>query len=274
VKRKEKILDKQDKRVRNKVFKDKEKYHPKKAVAPFVPLVKKSVLPRVWPAVHLINAKLKEFAAKHDAITFFDATQTFSTKEPKGGHRLKNELISPRGHPSEFGFAMWEGQILGRLQKLIEERPAPRPAPAEEDYRGDGEEDDGDAPEESEDAPEEDEEESGGEDEGTEHVSAGKESVPPPVAEQPSRSAPSSSEVEKAGTVKAGVVNGSAKARKADVPTYSPTQSAPTYSPSGPGPTYSPTATNASTAAKTAKKKSVEKAEVVKGSAKPSKNSS
>jgi len=117
--RRKKKLDKKDKHDRNKVFKDDETYHPKKPVAPFIPLIKESVLPPVWPEVHMINEKLKEFCSKHEAITFFDATPTFATYEGSGGHLLKNELISPRGHPSELGFAVWEADIMGTLQKML-----------------------------------------------------------------------------------------------------------------------------------------------------------
>merc|ERR1712127_60302 len=64
-----------------------------------------------------------EFCSKHDGITFFDATPIFASKEGGDKHRLKGDLISPRGHPSEYGFAMWEGNIMGRLEKMIEDVP-------------------------------------------------------------------------------------------------------------------------------------------------------
>lgn len=120
--RAKKTLEKTDKRIVNKMFSDTEKYHPKKGVIPFLPIIKKSVLPPVWPAVHLINDKLREFCSKHDSITFFDATPIFASDEGRGRHHLHNELISPRGHPSDLGFAVWEGQIIGRLRKLIAEK--------------------------------------------------------------------------------------------------------------------------------------------------------
>lgn len=56
----------------------------------------------------MINDKLKEFCQKHEGITFFDATPIFSRGVGQGKHRLQNDLISPRGHPSELGFAVWE----------------------------------------------------------------------------------------------------------------------------------------------------------------------
>ena len=120
--RAKKSLEKTDKRLVNKMFSDTEKFHPKKGVIPFLPIIKKSVLPPVWPAVHLINDKLKEFCSKHDSITFFDATPIFASDEGRGRHHLHSELISPRGHPSDLGFAVWEGQIIGRLRKLIAEK--------------------------------------------------------------------------------------------------------------------------------------------------------
>lgn len=168
MKRKEKKFDKIDKKVRNKVFRDNEKYHPKKPVAPGIPFIKKRVLPPVWPSVHVINAKLKEFCSKHEGITFFDATPIFASDEGRGGHRLRNELISPRGHPSELGFAVWEGNILGRLQQLLTDRPEKKIEPANQAAMEDG-------------------------NIGEEHVSDGKESVEPPLVEQPSRSSPSGS---------------------------------------------------------------------------------
>jgi lysophospholipase L1-like esterase len=119
IERKKKKLDKEDKKIRDKVFKDDEKYHPKKSVSKFLPMIQKKVLPPVWPSVHLINDKLKQFCAKHDSITFFDATEFFASKEEGGRHHLYNELISPRGHPTELGFQRWELEIRDRLKQLI-----------------------------------------------------------------------------------------------------------------------------------------------------------
>jgi len=119
IERKKKKLDKEDKTIRDKVFKDDEKYHPKKSVSKFLPMIQKKVLPPVWPSVHLINDKLKQFCAKHDSITFFDATEFFASKEEGGRHHLYNELISPRGHPTELGFQRWELEIRDRLKQLI-----------------------------------------------------------------------------------------------------------------------------------------------------------
>merc|ERR1719253_755334 len=106
-------LNKKDKKIVKRVFKDNEKYHPKKPVAKVVPFIKKRVLPPVWPSVHLINAKLKEFCSKHDSITFFDATSIFATNEGPGGHRLKNELISPGVTPRRTGSPCGRGTSWG-----------------------------------------------------------------------------------------------------------------------------------------------------------------
>ncbi len=128
IERKKKKLDKEDKRIRDKVFKDDEKYHPKKPVSKFLPMIQKKVLPPVWPSVHLINDKLKQFCTKHDSITFFDATEFFASKEEGGRHHLYNELISPRGHPTELGFQRWELEIRDRLKQLIppeSDKPSP-----------------------------------------------------------------------------------------------------------------------------------------------------
>ena len=123
IERKKKKLDKEDKKIRDKAFKDDEKYHPKKSVSKFLPMIKKKVLPPVWPSVHLINDKLKEFCTEHDSITFFDATEFFASKEEGGRHHLYNDLISPRGHPTELGFQRWELEIRDRLQQLIPPEP-------------------------------------------------------------------------------------------------------------------------------------------------------
>jgi hypothetical protein len=175
--RAKKSLEKTDKRIANKMFSDTEKYHPKKGVIPFLPIIKKSVLPPVWPAVHLINDKLKEFCSKHDSITFFDATPIFASDEGRGRHHLHNDLISPRGHPSDLGFAVWEGQIIGRLRKLILEKdkeieakkaalPPPKDQTNDDDFHNDNEM-------------------------GIEHVSDGKIAQPPPLPmKQPPRSDP------------------------------------------------------------------------------------
>jgi len=176
--RKKKKLDREDKHNRNKVFKDEEKYHPKKPVAPFVPFLKKRVMPPVWPAVQMINQKLREFCSKHEGITFFDATPIFATNEGGGGHRLKNELISPRGHPSELGFAVWEADMMGRLQNMVTERKKKKEPVGEA-----ADEDSGDVDRDLR-LPTGD----------GEHMSAGKESVPPPAAQQPRQSSPSDGE--------------------------------------------------------------------------------
>ena len=121
IERKKKKLDKEDKRVRTKVFKDDEKYHPRKPVSKFLPMIQKKVLPPVWPSVHLINDKLKEFCTMHESIIFFDTTDIFASKEEGGRHHLYNELISPRGHPTELGFETWEQVIKSYLTHLIPE---------------------------------------------------------------------------------------------------------------------------------------------------------
>eukprot|EP00574_Skeletonema_japonicum_P000415 CAMPEP_0201739028 /NCGR_PEP_ID=MMETSP0593-20130828/45561_1 /ASSEMBLY_ACC=CAM_ASM_000672 /TAXON_ID=267983 /ORGANISM="Skeletonema japonicum, Strain CCMP2506" /LENGTH=715 /DNA_ID=CAMNT_0048233265 /DNA_START=5 /DNA_END=2152 /DNA_ORIENTATION=+ len=145
IERKKKILDKEDKRIRQKAFKDDEKFHPKKPVSKFLPMIKKKVLPPVWPSVHLINDKLKEFCTKHDSITFFDATEFFASKEEGGRHHLYNELISPRGHPTELGFQRWEGGIRYHLNHLITPEPdTPEPTSTQDtDYVDDDRVEDG-----------------------------------------------------------------------------------------------------------------------------------
>jgi len=193
--RRKKMLEHMDKRFKNKKFRDDEKYHPKKPLSPLLPVIRKHVLPPVWPSVHLINDKLKEFCSKHESITFFDATPIFASNEGGGMHQMNSDLISPRGHPSELGFAIWEGQIMGRLHKLIMEKTVKSPWPLSDHSVKELDEDE-EHPEIEELAPmtkvsiaSSDLVDGSGD--GTEHVSEGKESGPPPKVEQPSRSAPS-----------------------------------------------------------------------------------
>ncbi len=171
--RRKKALDRHDKKLRNKRFSDNEKFHPKKPLSPFVPFLKKKALPPVWPAVHLINMKIKEFADKHESVTFFDATSIFAQDVGGGRHHLDNDLISPRGHPSELGFAVWEGRIMGRLDKMFKEMTPPPPVPAV-DVDDDPDEGDND-----DDLIEDTSETDTNSMKGTEHVSVGKIAVEP-----------------------------------------------------------------------------------------------
>ena len=134
--RRKKALDKMDKKHHNvdKVFRDADKYEAKKPVVPLLPIFKKKVLPPVWPSVHVINNWLKIFCSRHESITFFDSTPIFSEEQGGGGeggksksksgtgraHRLYEDLISPRGHPTEEGFEVWETAIKERLHKMLE----------------------------------------------------------------------------------------------------------------------------------------------------------
>merc|ERR1719221_746152 len=173
--RKRKYLEARDKRLKDRKFRDNEKYRPKRPVSPLLPMIKKKVLPPVWPAVHVINAKLKEFCRNHESISFFDATQIFTRDEGRGRHSLHSELISPRGHPTEIGFAVWQGQIMHRLHKMLvivkpKERPIFNQMDEEEPEQPDIVKP---APNGS---PDIDEEKEG---EGVEHVSNGKSAEPP-----------------------------------------------------------------------------------------------
>jgi len=179
IKRAKKDLARRDKKFMNKKFSDNERFHPKKPLSPFLPMLKKKALPPVWPAVHLINEKLKEFCAKHEQVTFFDATSIFANDVGGGKHNLNSELISPRGHPSELGFAVWEGRIMGRLDNMFKEMapPPPAPSPALEV----GEEDDDEVVDKVVDPKEETKAT------GSEHVSEGKIAEEPPPKQQPPR---------------------------------------------------------------------------------------
>ena len=179
IKRAKKDLARRDKKFMNKKFSDNERFHPKKPLSPFLPMLKKKALPPVWPAVHLINEKLKEFCAKHEQVTFFDATSIFANDVGGGKHNLNSDLISPRGHPSELGFAVWEGRIMGRLDNMFKEMAPPPPAPSpalEVD-----EEDDDEVVDKAVDPKEETKAT------GSEHVSEGKIAEEPPPKQQPPR---------------------------------------------------------------------------------------
>lgn len=183
INRAKKDLARRDKKFMNKKFSDNERFHPKRPLSPFLPMLNKKALPPVWPAVHLINEKLKEFCSKHEQVTFFDATSIFANDIGGGKHNLNSDLISPRGHPSELGFAVWEGRIMGRLDSMFKEMAPPPPAPTP--------------------PPEADEEEEENDDEvvenvvdlrkettkvlGSEHVSEGKIAEEPPPKQQPPR---------------------------------------------------------------------------------------
>lgn len=187
MKRRKERLDAIDKRIRNKVFRDDEKYHPKNRLSPLFPMMPRHALPPVWPSVHLINDKLKDFCSKHESITFFDATPIFATSEGGGRHRLHNELISPRGHPSGLGFAIWERNIMAQLHKMTLKMTEKNDKPSIQDEL----EEDTDLEVLSPFST------MGSADfvphsgDGSEHVSDGKESGPPPKVEQPRRSDPS-----------------------------------------------------------------------------------
>ena len=203
--RKKKVLEKKDKRMRDREFKDDEKYRPKKPISPFIPMIKKKVLPPVWPAVHLINEKLKEFSSKHESITFFDATAVFASDEGGGRHHLHNELISPRGHPSELGFAVWEGRIMGKLHLMLKEQQQAeiekiaereRDEPEDDDNFDDDDQGKGNIVEQEEEeeraTPKVDDKgkEISKDEEGSHHVSDGKENEPPKLEQQRSRAPP------------------------------------------------------------------------------------
>jgi hypothetical protein len=181
IKRAKKELARRDKKFMNKKFSDNERFHPKKPLSPFLPMLKKKALPPVWPAVHLINEKLKEFCTKHEQVTFFDATSIFADDVGGGKHNLYNDLISPRGHPSELGFAVWEGRIMGRLDSMFKEMAPPPPAPTPPP-EVDEEEDDDEVVDKVVD-PKEDKTKGLG----SEHVSEGKIAEEPPPKQQPPR---------------------------------------------------------------------------------------
>ena len=91
--RRKKALDRHDKKMRNKRFSDNEKFHPKKPLSPFLPFLKKKALPPVWPAVHLINEKIKEFADKRRIMGRLDKMfKEMTTPSPVPAVNVNDDL--------------------------------------------------------------------------------------------------------------------------------------------------------------------------------------
>jgi hypothetical protein len=73
----------------------------------------------LWTSITAINEQLKKFCAKHDGVSFFDATKFFA--EQDGDYWvLKKDMITFQGHPTEAGYAAWEAGIAKRALKMLQ----------------------------------------------------------------------------------------------------------------------------------------------------------
>jgi hypothetical protein len=78
----------------------------------------------LWTSIEAINGQLRKFAASHERVSYFDANEIFTmTDAPntrKGVVLLNRGRMSPRGHPTQMGYSVWEDAILKRLDSLLE----------------------------------------------------------------------------------------------------------------------------------------------------------
>jgi hypothetical protein len=72
----------------------------------------------LWTSITSINEQLKKFCAKHDGVSFFDATEFFAEQDGDFWV-LKKDMITVRGHPTEAGYAAWEAGIAKRASKML-----------------------------------------------------------------------------------------------------------------------------------------------------------
>ena len=73
----------------------------------------------LWTSITSINNELKKFCAKHDRVSFFDATEFFAEQEDGDTWVLKTDMISFRGHPTEAGYKIWEDAIVEKAKKVL-----------------------------------------------------------------------------------------------------------------------------------------------------------
>jgi hypothetical protein len=78
----------------------------------------------LWTSIEAINGQLRKFAASHERVSYFDANEIFTTTDApnakKGVVVLNRSRMSPRGHPTQMGYSVWEDAILKRLDSLFE----------------------------------------------------------------------------------------------------------------------------------------------------------
>ena len=77
----------------------------------------------LWTSVLVVNRELRNFAATHDQVTFFDATPIFTQRATDGSHHivLHSELISIMGHPTRRGFDLWEKAAADTALNILKE---------------------------------------------------------------------------------------------------------------------------------------------------------
>ena len=85
------------------------------------PIVHKERKLPLWTSITAINDQLKKFCAKHDRVTFFDATDIFAEKEEADVWTLNSSTITLRGHPTEAGYRQWEEAIVKRALGMLKE---------------------------------------------------------------------------------------------------------------------------------------------------------
>ncbi len=69
----------------------------------------------VWTVVHEINRQLHEFCKNTEQVTFYDPTHLFTQRTENGELKLLTDLISPRGHPTQWGMKLWLNEIQRKL---------------------------------------------------------------------------------------------------------------------------------------------------------------
>jgi hypothetical protein len=91
------------------------KAHKYKAVVP----IRKQTDKPLWTSIRAINKELKKFADHNERVTYFDATPVFTTKLGNNQYQLLSDRISERGHPTEYGFRVWEDEMVKKLDEII-----------------------------------------------------------------------------------------------------------------------------------------------------------
>ena len=112
-----------------KRIKRKDPYNPKLPTANMIHkynskqlFMKQNRLP-LWTSISAINKELKRFCAKHERVTFFDATDIFAEREQANQYVLQSDKISVRGHPTVWGYEAWENAILEKIKKMLANEP-------------------------------------------------------------------------------------------------------------------------------------------------------
>jgi hypothetical protein len=86
----------------------------------------------LWSSIYAINEELRRFCVKHDRVTFFDATDIFTSRLEMARYVLQSDMISIRGHPTVAGFEAWEDAILLEVNKTLAKDEDPKSLEREE----------------------------------------------------------------------------------------------------------------------------------------------